>query len=106
MKRRRFRCGSWRQAVVTLAGVLPMSVALNIGLDPLTSDWPRLATVVANATVLVASLTWVLLPALHWATGGWAAPYARSPGEPRRRHGEPCDERRPRAVRRSGRLEP
>lgn len=74
MNRRRFRRGSWRQAVVTLAGVLPMSVALNIGLDPLTSDWPRLATVVANATVLVASLTWVLLPALHWATGGWAAP--------------------------------
>ena len=50
-----------------------MSVALNIGLDPLTNGWPRLATVVANATVLVASLTWVLLPALHWATGGWAA---------------------------------
>lgn len=52
-----------------------MSVALNIGLDPLTSDWPRLATVVANATVLVVSLTWVLLPALYWATGGWAAPH-------------------------------
>jgi len=74
VNRRRFRRGSWRQAVVTLAGVLPMSVALNIGLDPLTNGWPRLATVVANATVLVASLTWVHLPALHWATGGWAAP--------------------------------
>lgn len=81
MNRRRFRRGSWRQAVVTLAGVLPMSVALNIGLDPLTNGWPRLATVVANATVLVASLTWVLLPALHWATGGWAVPRPNPPAE-------------------------
>lgn len=58
-----------------------MSVALNIGLDPLTNGWPRLATVVANATVLVASLTWVLLPALHWATGGWAVPRPNPPAE-------------------------
>lgn len=69
-----FRPGTWRQAVVTYAGVLPVSLVLNFALAPISNTWPRLEVVIFNAALLVATLNWVLLPALHWATRGWAAP--------------------------------
>lgn len=69
-----FRPGTWRQAVITYTAVLPVSLVLNFALTPITDNWPRLAVVIFNAAVLVAALNWVLLPALHHTTRGWAAP--------------------------------
>lgn len=73
MKRPAFRAGTWRQALVTLAGVLPVSVVLNLVLAPALSPLlPKPGVVVVNAVLLVATLNWVLLPGLHWVTRGWA----------------------------------
>ena len=69
-----FRPATWRQAVITYTAVLPVSLVLNFAPIPITEHWPRLAVVVFNATILVATLNWALLPALHCLTRGWAAP--------------------------------
>lgn len=71
--RRHFRTGTWRQATITCCAVLPVSLVLNVTLEAVTAPWPRLVVVVLNALILVASLNWVLLPALHWLTRDWAA---------------------------------
>lgn len=75
------RPGRWRSGLITFSGVLPVSLLLNFGLIPLLSGLvPHLVVVVVNAAILVAVLNWVLLPLLHWATGGWATrtPSART----------------------------
>lgn len=73
---RTFRPGTWRQAVLTFCAVLPMSLLLNFVVTPILAGWPKLALTVLNATLLVATLNWALLPALHYVTAGWAAPRA------------------------------
>jgi len=70
----RFRPGTWRQAVVTYAAVLPVSLVLNFAATPITDEWPRLDVVIVNAAILVTALNWALLPALHQLTRGWAVP--------------------------------
>ena len=71
------RPGTWRGGLVTLAGVLPVSLLLNLGLAPVADRLvPHLVTVCHNAVLLVAVLNWVLLPLLHWTTKGWALPDA------------------------------
>lgn len=60
--------------MITYAGVLPVSLVLNTALAPLFDRWPRFAVVVVNAAILVAALNWILLPALHALTRGWATP--------------------------------
>ncbi|WP_313546670.1 hypothetical protein [Leifsonia aquatica] len=69
------RPGTWRGGVVTLAGVLPVSLLLNLILAPLADRLlPHPVTVCVNAILLVAVLNWLLLPLLHWTTKGWALP--------------------------------
>ncbi|MCS5498857.1 hypothetical protein NY547_16520 [Cnuibacter physcomitrellae] len=73
MSRTPFHPGTWRQALVTLSGVLPVSLVLNLVLAPLLAPFlPRLVILALNAALLVAALNWALLPGLHWATKGWA----------------------------------
>lgn len=79
--RRRFRAGTWRQAAITYSAVLPVSLILNLAMSPMTTTWPRLVVVILNATILVVSLNWVLLPALHWATRDWVARSLREGGK-------------------------
>lgn len=75
MRRPRPRPGTWRGGLITLAGVLPVSLLLNFVLAPLVDRaLPHLLTVCVNAVVLVAVLNWLLLPLLHWTTKGWALP--------------------------------
>lgn len=75
MRRPPLRPGTWRGALVTLAGVLPVSLLLNLVLAPLVDRaLPHLLTVCVNAVLLVAVLNWLLLPLLHWTTKGWALP--------------------------------
>lgn len=84
------RPGTWRGAVVTLAGVLPVSLLLNLVIAPLLDRAvPHLLTVCLNAVLLVAVLNWLLLPLLHWTTKGWALPAGRD----RRRDGRHRDAR-------------
>lgn len=86
MRRPPLRPGTWRGAVVTLAGVLPVSLLLNLVLAPLVDRaLPHPLTVCVNAVLLVAALNWLLLPLLHWTTNGWAL-LARPdrPDDPRR----------------------
>ncbi|GIF13696.1 hypothetical protein [Actinoplanes teichomyceticus] len=78
---RPWRAGTWRQAVITYSAVLPVSLVLHLVLGPLTAPWPRLSVIVVNAAVLVASLNWVLLPALHRVTRGWAVRSAQKGAE-------------------------
>ena len=67
------RLGTWRQGLLTFAGVLPVSLVLNLALAPILARLlPHTAIIAVNAAVLVAALNWALLPALHWATKGWA----------------------------------
>lgn len=67
------RPGTWRGSLVTLAGVLPVSLLLNVGFAPLVDRLlPHLLTVCINAVLLVAVLNWALLPLLHWTTKEWA----------------------------------
>lgn len=74
------RPGTWRAGIVTLAGVLPVSLALNLGLAPAVDRLlPHILTVCVNAVLLVAVLNGALLPLLHWATKGWALPRAAGP---------------------------
>ncbi|GAA4178161.1 hypothetical protein [Gryllotalpicola koreensis] len=71
--RQPLRIGTWRQGLLTFAGVLPVSLVLNLALAPLLAGLlPHLAIVAIDAAILVAALNWVLLPALHWVTNGWA----------------------------------
>ena len=85
MRRPPLRPGTWRGALVTLAGVLPVSLLLNLVLAPLVDRaLPHLLTVCANAVLLLAVLNWLLLPLLHWTTKGWALP-----GRPDRRDDPP-----------------
>jgi len=81
--KQRFRTGSWRQALVTYAAVLPVSLLLNFVLNILTRDWPKLLVVVVNAAVLVALLNWGLLPLLSWVTRGCAVRPRIIAAEPR-----------------------
>jgi antibiotic biosynthesis monooxygenase (ABM) superfamily enzyme len=71
--KQRFRTESWRQALVTYAAVLPVSLLLNFALNIVTGDWPKLLVVVVNAAILVAVLNWGLLPLFSWFTRRWAA---------------------------------
>jgi len=67
------RLGTWRQGLLTFAGVLPVSLVVNLVLAPLLAGLlPRIAIIAIDAAILVAALNWALLPALHWATEGWA----------------------------------
>ncbi|UAJ79496.1 hypothetical protein IT072_20340 [Leifsonia sp. ZF2019] len=73
MTRTAFRPGTWRQGVATFSGVLPVSIVLNLVLAPFLSGLlPRAAVVVVDAAILVAALNWLVLPAIQWATNGWA----------------------------------
>lgn len=75
---RTFRPGTWRQAVLTFCAVLPMSLLLNFVVTPILAGWPKLALTVLNATLLVATLNWALLPALNYVTAGGPRPGRRA----------------------------
>ena len=83
MKRAPLRLGTWKQGVITLSGVLPVSILLNRVLAPFLGGFlPPIAVISLDATLLVAALNWLLLPALHWVTNGWATRGRHPTGTP------------------------
>jgi antibiotic biosynthesis monooxygenase (ABM) superfamily enzyme len=55
------------QALLTLACLYPASLATSAWLTPHLADWPRPLSTLLVCTILVATLTWILLPASHHA---------------------------------------
>ena len=69
-----FRGGSWRQGLITFAGVMPLSLVLNAFLAPVLSrSIPQPLVIVVNAALLVVVLNWAFLPLAQYLTRGWAS---------------------------------
>lgn len=65
----------WKMVLVTLAGLLPLSFALNLGLAPwLRTLLPPVAVVVVNALILVPTMTYLVMPALTGWLKAWLEP--------------------------------
>jgi len=61
----------WKMAVCTLLGVFPTSLFLGAAVGPLTRGWPFPAGPLVFSTLMVAMLTWVVMPLVtrilhHW----------------------------------------
>jgi uncharacterized protein len=57
----------WRQAVVVLAGLIPVALVGALARQSLLPTLPLLLSVVATSTFNVAALTWIVMPRLN----GW-----------------------------------
>jgi len=67
----------WKMAVVTVLGVYPTSLLLGETVGRWTRDWPILLNVLVFATVMVALLTWVVMPLLSRLLHAWLHPEDR-----------------------------
>jgi len=64
----------WRMAVVTWIGVCLSVYVVNSAFSLFAQAWPTfLVFLVANA-VVVASLTWIVMPVLSWLFRSWLSP--------------------------------
>jgi uncharacterized protein len=70
----------WRQAVVTFACVYPTSLLLSLVVPALTTGWPWPLSTALTAALLVAALTWVLLPLSGRLVGNWTTTTRQCPG--------------------------
>jgi antibiotic biosynthesis monooxygenase (ABM) superfamily enzyme len=64
----------WKMAVATLLGVYPTSVALSMTLGEVLRAWPLLVAHLVFSVVMVALLTWVVMPAVTRVLRGWLHP--------------------------------
>ena len=61
----------WKMALVTLCGVFPTSVLLNLTISPFIKDFPLLIRLLIIASCMVGILTWVVMPALTRILKKW-----------------------------------
>jgi hypothetical protein len=61
----------WKQALVVLIGLLPLSIATTLAREAVAPGMPLLAGVVGGVLVNVALLTWLVMPRLTRALGPW-----------------------------------
>lgn len=61
----------WKMAVATLCGVYPTSLLLSLTLDPLIRDMPLLVRSFIISALIVALLSWVVMPPLTKAVKNW-----------------------------------
>ena len=61
----------WKMALVTLCGVYPTSVVLAATLGPLLRDTPLVVRSLVTSALMVALLTWVVMPQLTKALKQW-----------------------------------
>lgn len=54
----------WKMALITLVGVYPIALAAPPLLLPFVAGWPTWADALARSGVMVATLTWVVMPPL------------------------------------------
>lgn len=64
----------WKMGVATLIGVYPTSVFLGRTVGPLTRDWPFIAGSLLFAVLMVALLTWVVMPLVTRLLHRWLHP--------------------------------
>lgn len=68
----------WKMALVTFAGVYVLTLFLTFLTAPLIGGWPLPVRNAAFNVLVVAALTWVIMPFLTWSLRGWLSPQ-RSP---------------------------
>jgi antibiotic biosynthesis monooxygenase (ABM) superfamily enzyme len=61
----------WKMAIVTWVGVCLTVGILNVVLRPLVVGWTWWTTLLGFNAVVVAALTWVVMPVLSRMTRGW-----------------------------------
>lgn len=61
----------WKMAVVTLLGVYPASLLIPTLLKPLMGEWPLPFRSLGVAALMVAALTWLIMPALARLLRRW-----------------------------------
>jgi antibiotic biosynthesis monooxygenase (ABM) superfamily enzyme len=61
----------WKMAVVTLCGVFPASLLLAFAVAPWLTDLPVIARIFINAALMVALLTWIVMPVLTKMLKTW-----------------------------------
>jgi antibiotic biosynthesis monooxygenase (ABM) superfamily enzyme len=63
-----------KMAALTLLGVYPLSMLLPMAIVPLTPTWPSLLRGLLIAALIVASLTWLVMPGLTHLFHRWLFP--------------------------------
>lgn len=61
----------WKMALVTLCGVFPTSIFLNLAVGPLIRGLPLLIRLLIIAAAMVGILTWVVMPSLTRILRKW-----------------------------------
>lgn len=64
----------WKMALVTLCGVFPASLFLYFVVGPLIKDLPTIVRLLLNAALMVALLTWLVMPFLTKVVKKWLRP--------------------------------
>jgi hypothetical protein len=64
----------WKMAAATLLGVFPTSLLLGETVGRWMADWPLLARSLVFSVLMVALLTWVIMPLLTRALHNWFHP--------------------------------
>jgi antibiotic biosynthesis monooxygenase (ABM) superfamily enzyme len=64
----------WKMAVATAVGVYPTSLFLGETLGRLTHSWPLLLRSAVFAAVMVAMLTWIVMPLVSHLLNRWLHP--------------------------------
>ncbi|MFA9431710.1 antibiotic biosynthesis monooxygenase [Egicoccus sp. AB-alg2] len=67
----------WKQAILTTLGLVPLLLASNALLAPLTAGWPGWLRTVVVTPFLVALMTWAVMPTITRAVYGWLYPGQR-----------------------------
>ena len=68
----------WKMAVATLVGVYPTSLFLALTVGPWTSGFPFLLSSLIFAALMVALLTWAVMPAVTQFLHAWLHPEKHS----------------------------
>lgn len=64
----------WKMALITLCGVFPTSVFLNLVVGPLLKTLPLLVRLLIIAAAMVGILTWLVMPVLTRTFKKWLKP--------------------------------
>ena len=64
----------WKMAVITFVGVYALSISLTLLIGPLIGRWPLLLRSAVSTVLVVAGLTWVIMPWLTRIARGWLSP--------------------------------
>ncbi len=72
----------WKMALVTFAGVLPLSLVLTLLLGPMIGPWPLLVRSAAFNVLMVGGLTWAVMPLLIRIVRPWLSPNPKHKSAP------------------------